>query len=95
MKTLKLKDQAELDSGTYFFHNEKGQKTGECIFDDYYSAWATDDDDNEYYVVWEITDWEAFENGDEGWACDWDKPAEILDDETGIPLPLNDVKLIH
>lgn len=64
-KTLTLTQQAYLDCD--------GSDTGER----YYSASAIDADGNEYKVRWEI--YEGFEGEDEGDACDWDSPSQIVE----------------
>lgn len=46
---------------------------------DRYEAHGVDEDGNEYQVVWYISDWEAFEDGREEDACDWDKPDLVYD----------------
>ena len=64
-KTLTLTQNAFLDCD--------GSNTGER----YYSAGAIDADGNEYKVRWEIYD--GFDGEDEGDACDWDSPSQIVE----------------
>lgn len=64
-KTLSLTQHAYLDCD--------GSNDGER----YYSARALDADRNEYKVRWEIC--EGFAGDDEGDACDWDSPSQIVE----------------
>lgn len=64
-KTLNLTQQAFLTCD--------GSNTGER----YYSAGAVDADGTEYRVRWEI--YEGFAGDDEGDACDWDSPSQIVE----------------
>ena len=84
---IKLKEQAYLagyEGGFYRFTTDEGKPSIKGIWGEYYTAIAADNNDTEYRVVWEISNREAFDNGDED-CCDWDNPAEILNLDTGLP----------
>lgn len=79
MRKIKLTENACVEGyegAFYRFHTENGTLSPCGIWDNWYEASAVDEDGNEYRVVWEISDHEAFNNGDED-CCDWDNPAEI------------------
>lgn len=83
MKHIKLTQEAYLDGydGDFFrFHDEQGNELKQGIFNFWYKARAKDDDGEEYTVIWQIIDKEAFENGDEEYVCDWAYPTYIEDD---------------
>lgn len=42
---------------------------------DTYKASAVDEENNEYNVIWEITD---YETSDESDACNWDEPIKVI-----------------
>lgn len=76
---IKLKSNPTVEGyegAFYRFHTENGTLSPCGIWDNWYEAEATDESGNEYRVVWEISNHEAFNNGDED-CCDWDNPAEI------------------
>lgn len=69
----------------YRFTTDEGKSSACGIWDNWYTAQAVDESGKTYRVVWEITDYDAFENGDED-CCNWTDPAEVIDDETGMPV---------
>ena len=71
----------------YRLHTDDGKPSIYVIRDNWYEATATDDNGNEYLVVWRIKeDFDVNENPDESDACNWDEPAEIINIETGKPV---------
>ena len=45
----------------------------------YFVHWIFEDNGEEYTVIWKITNQEAWENGDEAYACEWSDPTYIED----------------
>ena len=90
MKKIKLTltDNASLEGyegAFYRFACDDGKKSAKGIQNNWYSAPATDEDGNEYKIVWEISKPELFAIGDED-CCDWDNPAEVVNLSTGKPV---------
>lgn len=86
--TLKENPYVSGYSGAFYrFHTENGSLSATGIWDNWYEAEALDSDGNEYRVVWEISNYEAYNSGDED-CCDWDNPAEIYSYAEGNPLRL-------
>ena len=79
---INLTQDAYINNGEYRLHTDSG-KPSTWMLCDWYEAAATDNDGNEYRVIWAIRDdWDA-ESGDESDACDWDNPTEIIRLDTG------------
>ena len=88
MLTIKLTDNAHIEGyegAFYRLHTDDGKASACGIHGNWYEATATDENGNEYCVVWEISNKEAFNNGDED-CCDWDNPAEIYSYADGKPV---------
>ena len=103
MLKIRLTDNAYLEGGEgvfYRYHTKDGKLSACGIYGNWYEAHAVDDDDNEYRVVWEISDREAFDNGDED-CCDWENPSEIvnLSDNKSVDaeilLEFRDIELLN
>lgn len=62
------------------FTDEEGNELVGGIWGVYYEALAEDESGNRYYVCWDITKREAFDEGDED-CCDWDYPAIVFDSD--------------
>lgn len=93
MATIRLTQDAYLaghEDAFYRFTTDEGKPSIKGIWGERYEAMATDDEGNEYFVVWSIADREAHERGDED-CCDWCNPDEILNTDTGLPV---DAKLV-
>lgn len=91
MKNIKLIQGARLegyDGAFYRYTTANGKPSAKGIFNKWYEADAIDDNENEYRVVWEIADYEAFDNGDED-CCDWDHPSEIYSYTDGKSIEAN------
>lgn len=73
------------DGAFYRYTTEDGQASACGIYDNWYTARAIDDDGKEYRVIWQISDLDAFNRGDED-CCDWDNPAEVIDLDSGLPV---------
>lgn len=83
IKKIKLTQDAYVcgyEGAFYRFTTKDGKRSCHGIWNNWYEGTATDEDGKDYKVIWEITDRDAFDAGDED-CCDWDNPAEILDDE--------------
>lgn len=88
MLQIRLTENAYLEGGEgvfYRYHTKDGKLSACGIYGNWYEAHAVDDDNNEYRVVWEISDREAFDNGDED-CCDWENPSEIVRLSDNIPM---------
>lgn len=72
---IRLTQDAYISSGEYRLHTEDG-KPSIYVLREWYEAAATDEDGNDYLVVWRI-------DPDDSDACDWDTPAEITQLSTG------------
>jgi len=71
----------------YRLHTDDVKPSIYVIRDNWYEATATDENGNEYRVVWRLRDdFDISENLDESDACDWDEPSEIINLETGKPV---------
>ena len=82
MKHIELTQEAYLDGydgDFYRFNNEEGDELSTGLWDYRYKARAKDEDGEEYTVIWEITNQEAYENGEEEYACKWSDPTYIED----------------
>lgn len=88
MLNIKLTEQAHVEGyggAFYRFHTENGALSASGIWDNWYEAAAVDQNGNEYRIVWEISNHEAFISGDED-CCDWENPAEIYSYTDGKPV---------
>ena len=88
MLKIKITNQphAEGYKGAFFrFTTKDGKQSIKGIWDNWYEASATDDNGNEYRIVWAITNNEAFVSGDED-CCNWDEPNEIYSYTEGKPV---------
>ena len=82
MTHIKLTQEAYLDGydgAFYRFNDEEGDELSTGLWDYWYEARAKDEDGEEYTVIWKITNQEAWENGDEAYACEWSDPTYIED----------------
>lgn len=73
------------DGAFYRFATEDGKSAATGIWDNWYEANAEDTEGNEYRVVWEISNMDAFNSGDED-CCNWDEPAEIYSYKDNKPV---------
>ena len=103
MLQIRLTENAYLEGGEgvfYRYHTKDGKLLACGIYGNWYEAHAVDDDDNIYRVVWEISDREAFDNGDED-CFDWENPSEIVrvsdnkSVEAEILLQFRDIELLN
>ncbi len=69
----------------YRYTTNEGTPSACGIFDNWYTAAAVDTNGNKYRVVWEISNLDAFNSGDED-CCDWDNPSEVIDINSGLPV---------
>lgn len=87
---IRLTQDAHIEGykgAVYRLHTDDGKPSIYVIRDSWYEATASDDNGNEYSVVWRIKeDFDAATNPDESDACNWDEPAEIVSVETGKPI---------
>lgn len=91
MLEIKLTQPAHIEgyNGAFYrFHTENGTQSASGIWDNWYEAAAVDESGNEYRVVWEISDYEAYNNG-HGDCCDWENPAEIYSYTDHKPIKAN------
>ena len=54
------------------------------IWDYWYQAHAKDNEGNDYFVYWEITHPDYWDDGDESLLCDWDAPDMIVRDGKNV-----------
>jgi len=81
MEKIKL----ELTQEAYLCSNGNNQ---------WYEAHAIDWNRNDYIVFWEIKDdFNTRTDDDESYACDWDYPSKVTD-ENGTVLPLSNYEVI-
>lgn len=88
MLKIRLTQEAHAEGykGAFYRLTTNDRKQSACgIWDNWYEASAEDSEGNEYRVVWEISNTEAFNNGDND-CCDWDNPAEIFSYTDGKPI---------
>lgn len=87
---IRLTQEAHIEGykgAEYRLHTDDGSESIYVIRDNWYEATATDDNGNEYLVVWILReDFDVNENSDESDACNWDEPEEIINIETGKPV---------
>ena len=82
MKHIKITQGAYLDGydgAFYRFNDVVGDELSTGLWNYWYKARAKDEDGEEYTVIWKTTNEEAFENGDEAYACEWSDPTYIED----------------
>ena len=82
-KSITLSQEAYIEGydGSFLrFTDEDGNELATGIWGAYYEASAEDEDGNRYCVCWEITNREAFDEGDED-CCDWDCPTIVFDSD--------------
>lgn len=85
--TIKLTRDAYATSGALRLPTEDGKPSIYVLEGERYQAEAADSDGNEYLVTWDIRpEWQAWADEqqsagclvDEGDACDWEHPANII-----------------
>lgn len=83
--TLNLTQEAYIDGceGAFLYErNADGSEMPTGIANNWYTASAIDAGENEYTVYWEILDdFDANEDTDDAYACDWRKPYMVLDED--------------
>ena len=82
MKYIKITKGAYLDGydgAFYQFNDDEGNELSTGLWDYWHEARAKDEDGEEYTVIWKITNQEAFEDGEEVYACEWSDPIYIED----------------
>ena len=90
MLKIRLTQEAYVTANGQDYHDytdECGNLTEEAVKSGivYYTANAIDDEGNEYTVNWNISDLNAYNNGDED-CCNWDEPDEIYSYADGKPV---------
>lgn len=81
MMTINLKQESYISSGEHRLTLPDDHKSVDVLYV-WYEAYGEDEKGNGYTVIWELRDGYDPDNnnGDESDACDWEHPAEILDD---------------
>ena len=70
----------------YRYTTNEGNPSACGIWDNWYTGIGIDESGKTYTIVWAISDMEAYNRGDED-CCDWFNPNEVIDNETGLPVP--------
>ena len=79
MLNIMLTENAYLEGGRgvfYRYHLKDGRLSVCGIYGYWFEAPGVAEDGTEYRIVWEISDREAFDDGNED-CCDWKNPSEI------------------